>query len=73
MTHDEFNSGVRHGFNRALFAVRNADKKIFDLTDKDDIYKVGKNNLYNIQKDMVYKIYEEIKLEMAKELEENDD
>ena len=72
MAHNEFNSGARHGFNRALFAVRNVDKKIFDLTDEDDIYKVGKNNLYNIQKDMVYKIYEEISFEKAKEVRDED-
>ena len=28
MAHDEFNSGARHGFNMALYAVRNVDKQI---------------------------------------------
>ena len=28
MAHDEFNSGVRHGFNMAKLAVRNVDKQI---------------------------------------------
>ena len=47
MAHDEFNSGVRHGFGMAKFAVRDIDKQISDY-EGEDIYKVGKSNLYNI-------------------------
>lgn len=69
MAHDEFNSGTRHGFSMALFAVRNVDKKIEypkEGFDKADYVR------YNIQKDMLYKIYEEIKKEMEQEVHEND-
>ena len=63
MAHDEHNSGMRHGYNSALRILREFDRKVFDLTDKDDIYNVGKSNLYNIQKDLIHEIYGAIKKE----------
>jgi len=63
MAHDEYNSGMRRGYNSALRILREFDMKVFDLTDKDDIYNVGKSNLYNIKKDFLYEIYEAIKKE----------
>ena len=64
MAHDEHNSGMRYGYSSALRILREFDMKVFDLTDKDDIYNVGKSNLYNIQKDLIHKIYGLIKEEM---------
>tara|TARA_Y100001935_G_C17310426_1_gene515605 strand:- start:5771 stop:5992 length:222 start_codon:yes stop_codon:yes gene_type:complete len=61
MVHDEHNSGMRKGYNSALRILREFDKKVFDLTDADDIYNVGKSNLYNIQKDLIHEIYGAIK------------
>ena len=61
MAHDEHNSGMRRGYNSALRILREFDMKVFDLTDKDDIYNVGKSNLYNIQKDLIHEIYGAIK------------
>tara|TARA_B100000902_G_scaffold38363_1_gene45601 strand:- start:294 stop:506 length:213 start_codon:yes stop_codon:yes gene_type:complete len=69
MAHDEFNSGARHGFSMALYAVRNVDKNIEypkEGFDKTDYVR------YNIQKDLLYKIYEEIKKEQEIEVHEND-
>lgn len=63
MAHDEHNSGMRYGYNSALRILREFDMKVFDLTDKDDIYNVGKSNLYNIQKDLIHEIYGAIKKE----------
>ena len=63
MVHDEHNSGMRKGYNSALRILREFDKKVFDLTDADDIYNVGKSNLYNIQKDLIHEIYGAIKKE----------
>ena len=57
MAHDEHNSGMRSGYNSALRILREFDRKVFDLTDADDIYNVGKSNLYNIQKDLIHEIY----------------
>ena len=54
---------MRRGYNSALRILREFDMKVFDLTDKDDIYKVGKSNLYNIQKDLIHEIYGAIKKE----------
>ena len=71
MAHDEFNSGVRHGFGMAKFAVRDIDKQISDY-EGEDIYKVGKSNLYNIKKDFLHEIYGAIKKEMENEVHEND-
>ena len=71
MAHDEFNSGARHGFSMALYAVRSVDRQIeyprVNSGNKDD-----KLLVYNIQKDLIYKIYAEIKKEMEKEAHEND-
>ena len=53
MAHDEFNSGVSHGFSMALYAVRDVDKNIEypkEGFDKTDYVR------YNIQKDILYKI-----------------
>ena len=61
MAHDEHNSGRRSGYNSALRILREFDMKVFDLTEKDDIYNVGKSNLYNIQKDLIHEIYGAIK------------
>lgn len=80
MANDKFNSGARHGFNMALFAVRNVDKNIECPTlelysnDKEETQiKWNKRKLkYDIQKDLLYKIYEEIKKEMKEEVYEND-
>ena len=76
MAHDEFNSGVRHGFNMAKLAVRNVDKQI--KAPKTDSYgevswkNATQNTIYHAQKDLLYKIYEEIKKEMKEEVHEND-
>ena len=64
MSHDEHNSGMRKGYNSALRILREFDKKVFGLTEKDDIYNVGKSNLYNIQKDLIHEIYGAIKKDM---------
>ena len=64
MSHDEHNSGMRKGYNSALRILREFDKKLFGLTEKDDIYNVGKSNLYNIQKDLIHEIYGAIKKDM---------
>ena len=61
MAHDEHNSGTRYGYNSALRILREFDRKVFDLTDRDDIYNVGEYNLYNIQKDLIHEIYGAIK------------
>ena len=61
MSLDEYERGMRRGYNSALRILREFDKKVFDLTDKDDIYNVGKSNLYNIQKDLIHEIYGAIK------------
>ena len=68
MAHDEFNSGVRHGFDMALYAVRDIDRQIEypDERGKEDYIK------YNAQKDLLYKIYESIKKMMKEEVREND-
>lgn len=69
MAHDEFNSGARHGFSMALYAVRDVDREIEypkEGLDKADYVR------YNIQKDMLYKIYEQIKKQMEEEVHEND-
>jgi hypothetical protein len=62
-----FQKGAKHGFNKALFAVRNVDKQLEypEKGSKQD------HIIYNAQKDMIYKIYEEIKFEMTKEVEKN--
>ena len=64
MEHDIFNSGARHGFNMALFAVRNVDKQI-QFPQK---YSKEQKAIYEAKKDILYKIYEEIKYEMTKEV-----
>jgi hypothetical protein len=57
MSLDEYERGMRRGYNSALRILREFDTKAFDLTDVDDIYNVGKSNLYNIQKDLIHEIY----------------
>ena len=64
MAHDEYNSGMRSGYNSALRILREFDMKVFDLTDADDIYDVGESKLYNIQKDFLHEIYGAIKKDM---------
>ena len=61
MSLDEYERGMKRGYNNALRILREFDKKVFDLTEKDDIYNVGKSNLYNIQKDLIHEIYGAIK------------
>ena len=61
MSLDEYERGMRRGYNSSLRILREFDKKVFDLTEKDDIYNVGKSNLYNIQKDLIHEIYGAIK------------
>ena len=63
MSLDEYERGMKRGYNSALRILREFDMKVFDLTDKDDIYNVGKSNLYNIQKDLIHEIYGAIKKE----------
>jgi hypothetical protein len=75
MAHDEFNSGAKHGFNMALYAVRNVDKQIkFPETHGElgEIPWQEQNTIYHAQKDLLYKIYEEIKKEMKEEVHEDD-
>jgi len=75
MAHDEFNSGARHGFNMALYAVRNVDKNIKYPETQGKLGEIPwqeQNTIYNAQKDLLYKIYEEIKKEMEQEVHEND-
>ena len=74
MAHDEFNSGARHGFDMALYAVRNVDKQINyperkDFNQEDWSFEYER---YNTQKDLLYKIYEQIKKQMEEEVHEND-
>jgi len=74
MAHDEFNSGARHGFDMALYAVRSVDREINcperkDFTQEDWSFEYER---YNTQKDLLYKIYEAIKKEMEQEVHEND-
>ena len=57
MSLDEYERGMKRGYNRALRILRVFDLTVFDLTEKDDIYNVGKSNLYNIQKDLIHEIY----------------
>ena len=64
MSLDEYERGMRRGYNSALRILREFDKKVFGLTEKDDIYNVGKSNLYNIQKDLIHEIYGAIKKDM---------
>ena len=61
MSLDEYERGMKRGYNSALRVLREFDMKVFDLTEKDDIYNVGKSNLYNIQKDLIHEIYGAIK------------
>jgi hypothetical protein len=70
MAHDEHNSGMRGGYSSALRILREFDTKVFDLTDKDDIYNVGKSNLYNIKKDLIHEIYGLIKEDMEEYTDE---
>ena len=75
MAHDEFNSGARHGFSMALYAVRNVDENIKYPETHGKLGEIPwqeQNIIYNAQKDLLYKIYEEIKKEMEQEVHEND-
>ena len=65
MSLDEYERGMKRGYNSALRILREFDKKVFDLTDAEDIYNVGKSNLYNIQKDLIHEIYGAIKKDMG--------
>ena len=75
MAHNLFNSGARHGFSMALFAVRNVDKNIeYPETHGklDEMPWQEQQTIYHAQKDLLYKIYEAIKKEMEQEVHEND-
>lgn len=75
MAHDEFNSGARHGFNMALYAVRNVDKQIKLPETHGVLHEIPwqeQETIYHAQKDLLYKIYEEIKKEMKEEVHESD-
>lgn len=66
MHHDAgFQRGARHGFNRALYAVRVVDKQI-EFNSKT--HNRQQEAIYKAKKDILYKIYEEISLEKAKEV-----
>jgi hypothetical protein len=67
MAHDEFNSGARHGFSMALYAVRNIDKQIESPETHGELGEIPwqeQSTIYHAQKDLLYKIYEAIKKEM---------
>jgi hypothetical protein len=75
MAHDEFNSGVRHGFSMALHTIRDIDREIeFPETngELDEMPWQEQSTIYHAQKDLLYKIYEAIKKEMVKEVHEDD-
>jgi hypothetical protein len=74
MAHDEFNSGARHGFSMALYAVRDVDREINyperkDFAQEDWSFEYEK---YNTRKDLLHKIYESIKKQQELEVHEND-
>ncbi|OUU16264.1 MAG: hypothetical protein CBC05_08715 [Crocinitomicaceae bacterium TMED45] len=74
MAHDEFNSGARHGFNMALYAVRDVDREI-NYPERKDFSQENwsfEYERYNTQKDLLYKIYESIKKQQELEVHEND-
>ena len=64
MSLDEYERGMRRGYNSALRILREFDIKVFDLTGADDIYDVVESKLYNIQKDFLHEIYGAIKKDM---------
>jgi hypothetical protein len=64
MTHDEFNSGAKHGFNMALYAIRNVDRQINYPETHGKLGEIPWREQYikyNAEKDLLYKIYESIK------------
>ena len=70
MAHDEFNSGVMHGFSMAKFAVRDIDRQINhperkNFAPEDWSFEYER---YNTQKDLLYKIYESINKSMEEEV-----
>lgn len=73
MAHDEFNNGARHGFNMALYAVRDVDRELEYPKEKFDGFDQTDSIRYNSQKDLLYKIYGSIKKMMKEEVYENDD
>ena len=75
MAHDEFNSGARHGFNMALYAVRNVDREIELPETHGELGEIPwqeQNTIYHAKKDLLYKIYEAIKKEMKEQVDESD-
>lgn len=74
MAHDEYNSGVGHGFSMALLAVRGVDR---DIEHPETHGKLGEIPwqeqyiIYNTKKDLLYKIYEAIKKEQKVVFNEN--
>tara|TARA_E500000331_G_C16946723_1_gene578644 strand:- start:324 stop:551 length:228 start_codon:yes stop_codon:yes gene_type:complete len=74
MAHDEFNSGARHGFSMALYAIRDVDREI-NYPERKDFSQENwsfEYERYNTQKDLLYKIYESIKKQQELEVHEND-
>lgn len=75
MAHDEFNSGARHGFCMAKFAVRKVDEGIKYPETHGELGEIPwqeQQIIYNAQKDLLYKIYEEINNLMKEEVHDND-
>tara|TARA_Y100000361_G_C11020112_1_gene269053 strand:+ start:150 stop:362 length:213 start_codon:yes stop_codon:yes gene_type:complete len=59
MAHDEYNSGMRRGYNNALRVLREVDRQI----EYPDHYERDQKEFlkYHIQKDLLHKIYSLIK------------
>lgn len=70
MAHDEFNSGVRHGFSIAKLAVRDVDRTLEYPNEEDHTQKSWRSayEKYNAEKDLLHKIYEAINKSMEEEL-----
>ena len=74
MAHDEFNSGVNHGFSMAKLAVRDIDRTLEYPNEEDHTQKSWcfAYEKYNTEKDLLHKIYEAINKSMKEEVHEND-
>ena len=59
MAHDEYNSGMRRGYNNALRILREFDRNIQD-PNMADTWGDGYIT-YNVSKDLIHKIYGAIK------------
>lgn len=68
-----YQRGLEHGFNMALYAVRNIDKQIEYPETHGELGEMPwqeEQTIYHAQKDILYKIYESIKKQMKEELDE---